>query len=90
MQIKQWVEPVSGGIVSVGKGYRPKLNWHRKEKIMRGHSDTLKSCIEPSCKQTEVEQRQDIFCGRCDGYGVIEDGVSRCLHCDGTGYSAAL
>lgn len=28
----------------------------------------------------------DKFCERCDGYGVGFDGLSKCLHCDGTGY----
>lgn len=25
-------------------------------------------------------------CERCDGYGYGSDGMSKCLHCDGTGY----
>ncbi len=24
-------------------------------------------------------------CEHCDGWGVVEDGLSKCLHCDGTG-----
>ncbi len=33
--------------------------------------------------------REEQDCTRCEGWGTIEDGVSKCLHCDGKGYIAA-
>ena len=32
------------------------------------------------------EKVSEEVCRRCEGWGVIEDGLSKCLHCDGTGY----
>lgn len=29
-------------------------------------------------------------CERCDGWGLLHDGVSKCLLCDGTGYKRAV
>ncbi len=29
-------------------------------------------------------------CEHCDGWGLLHDGVSLCLHCDGTGYKRAV
>lgn len=32
----------------------------------------------------DAKAHQEI-CGHCEGWGVIEDGLSKCLHCDGMG-----
>lgn len=32
---------------------------------------------------------ETVECAFCDAWGIVSDGVSKCLHCDGTGHVEA-